>query len=398
MSNSLTDAFQEETIGVSHLGQRLRVRFFGQSGRPLRILFVCGQHGDERSIRRTIRSFMDEHAPVVSASIPLLQLAVLADANPDGFAARTRKNAQGVDLNRDHLLLHAPETRAIHGFVRAWRPHVIVDLHNYPARRKHLVDQRLRLGWDVCLDIPTIPAAECYLELAPFAQLFNSLGNVAEKSGFHFGRYGLLGADGSFRHSTPQLGDARNTLALRYEVPTLLVEMRSPSRSDPAHDRLRLRAAMTATLWGICQWTMREANFLMGFELSTHFGTRIPLGFRRRPTRTAATVPVCSLESGELSYLQVDRDKCRTQPRRHRSLPEAYSLAPDKRSWLGLLKSQGFKLQKTIACGDWKIPVDQTGGRLLALILDQHSTCHSRIEADLSMNADRYLPGDTACA
>jgi len=40
-----------------------------------------------------------------------------------------RPNAQGLDLNRDHMKLDSPEARAFAGLMSAYDPHVTVDLH-----------------------------------------------------------------------------------------------------------------------------------------------------------------------------------------------------------------------------------------------------------------------------
>jgi hypothetical protein len=40
-----------------------------------------------------------------------------------------RTNAQGLDLNRDHMKLDSPEARAFAGLMSAYDPHVTVDLH-----------------------------------------------------------------------------------------------------------------------------------------------------------------------------------------------------------------------------------------------------------------------------
>lgn len=40
-----------------------------------------------------------------------------------------RANAQGLDLNRDHMKLRSPEARALVGLMDAYDPHVVVDLH-----------------------------------------------------------------------------------------------------------------------------------------------------------------------------------------------------------------------------------------------------------------------------
>ena len=40
-----------------------------------------------------------------------------------------RPNAQGLDLNRDHMKLDSPEARSLVGLFNAYDPHVVVDLH-----------------------------------------------------------------------------------------------------------------------------------------------------------------------------------------------------------------------------------------------------------------------------
>ena len=40
-----------------------------------------------------------------------------------------RTNALGLDLNRDHMKVDAPETRSLLGLIKSYDPHVLVDLH-----------------------------------------------------------------------------------------------------------------------------------------------------------------------------------------------------------------------------------------------------------------------------
>ena len=40
-----------------------------------------------------------------------------------------RANAQGLDLNRDHIKLESPEARAFVGMLNKYDPHVVIDLH-----------------------------------------------------------------------------------------------------------------------------------------------------------------------------------------------------------------------------------------------------------------------------
>ena len=85
-------------------------------------------------------------------------LAVVPNLNPDGAIRKQRTNARGIDLNRDHQLLAAAETRALHGFVRPWRPHLVLDVHTYPPRRKRLLAVHSLIHChDVFLDVPDQP-------------------------------------------------------------------------------------------------------------------------------------------------------------------------------------------------------------------------------------------------
>src|SRR3954447_12462573 len=66
-----------------------------------RVALVVGViHGDERAGLRIVRA-IKRRAARDSAPLAGTQLWVIDSVNPDGLKARTRKNARGVDLNRN---------------------------------------------------------------------------------------------------------------------------------------------------------------------------------------------------------------------------------------------------------------------------------------------------------
>ena len=70
----------------------------------------------------------------------------IPNANPDGRAANTRENADGVDVNRDHLAYATNEGRAIGETVRDYKPDLVHDLHEFNSVPE-VYDRQLLYLW-----------------------------------------------------------------------------------------------------------------------------------------------------------------------------------------------------------------------------------------------------------
>lgn len=102
------------------------------AGRPT-VLMVGQQHGDEPAGAEALLIIARELAPggLLEPLLDKINVIVVPRANPDGAEAGTRTTANGIDMNRDHLLLNTPEARAIAKLVRDYRPILVVDAHEY---------------------------------------------------------------------------------------------------------------------------------------------------------------------------------------------------------------------------------------------------------------------------
>ncbi|MCY4727172.1 DUF2817 domain-containing protein [Nocardioides sp. STR2] len=125
------------TIGHSVQGRPIRAWRLGEPGRR-RIVLVSTMHGNEPHTRRILETLRDGR-PVRG-----VDLWVLPTYNPDGLARGTRRNARGVDLNRNfpHLWkdldgsyesgprpASEPETRAVMSFLEEVDPRRVISFH-----------------------------------------------------------------------------------------------------------------------------------------------------------------------------------------------------------------------------------------------------------------------------
>jgi protein MpaA len=124
-------------IGRSVRGRAIRAFHLGEPG-TTKVVLVSAMHGDEGAPRQILRALKDGHP------IRGVDLWVIPTYNPDGVARGTRKNARGVDLNRNFPHRWAdldgsyesgsgpasePETRAVMRFLRDVRPSRVLSFH-----------------------------------------------------------------------------------------------------------------------------------------------------------------------------------------------------------------------------------------------------------------------------
>lgn len=126
-------------LGRSQRGQAIQaLRFSRGEGRPL-VLLVGQQHGDEPAGAEALLVIAQALAGAeLGAVLERIDVIVLPRANPDGAEWGMRVAADGLDLNRDHLLLRTPEAQALAALVRQQRPVVVVDAHEHTVVGRYL--------------------------------------------------------------------------------------------------------------------------------------------------------------------------------------------------------------------------------------------------------------------
>ena len=124
-----------DVLGTSVQGRPLHLVRIGAEGARHRILIVCSQHGNEPAGRETCLRELRRLALTADARttdyLRSTSVFFIPSANPDGRELNTRGNADGLDLNRDHLRLSTVEAQAMARALRDLRPDFVADLHEF---------------------------------------------------------------------------------------------------------------------------------------------------------------------------------------------------------------------------------------------------------------------------
>lgn len=126
-------SFQVEQIGESYEGRPLRVIKIGQG--KTRVLIWSQMHGNEPTATLSLCDLLDfliqdEQKEFLRSIEENLSLAIIPMLNPDGSERFTRRNAQGIDLNRDCIDQASPEMQAYFKFLKEFDPHWGLNLHD----------------------------------------------------------------------------------------------------------------------------------------------------------------------------------------------------------------------------------------------------------------------------
>jgi predicted deacylase len=127
----------QRVLGTSVQGRKIVAYHLGEPGTK-KVVLISLMHGNEPAPRRILTSLID------GAPVHGINLWVVPVYNPDGFAHHTRKNAHGVDPNRNYPFKWAPldgnyesgpkpasepETRAMMRFLKKVRPAYVLSFH-----------------------------------------------------------------------------------------------------------------------------------------------------------------------------------------------------------------------------------------------------------------------------
>jgi Predicted carboxypeptidase len=144
-----------ERVGTSVEGRSINMVSMGTG--PVRVLLWSQMHGDEPTATAAlfdVFEYFQRHRtdPAVRRMLSSLTLYVIPMLNPDGAERFQRRNAQGIDINRDALNLQTSEGQVLKAVRDRFNPKVGFNLHNQ--------------SWNTSVGDPPKPASISLLSVA----------------------------------------------------------------------------------------------------------------------------------------------------------------------------------------------------------------------------------------
>ena len=131
------DLIRTEALGTSVEGRSINHVWLGRG--PLKVLLWSQMHGDEPTATVALLDLLDyvrrhHDEPFATRLLDRLELHLVPMLNPDGAERFQRRNAQGIDINRDALLLQSPEGVLLKRLRDRLNPPLGFNLHNQSWR------------------------------------------------------------------------------------------------------------------------------------------------------------------------------------------------------------------------------------------------------------------------
>ena len=372
-----TDRLRVEVIGQSQGGRAIVMAVLTVGGPPdparPTVLILGQQHGNEPAGGEAALVLAAELLGARGDMLERVNVLIIPRANPDGAERVARTTANGIDLNRDHLLLRTPEARAIAAAIARFQPQVLLDLHEFTVG-----DRMVR-------KFGAVQKYDAQLQAATVGNLDPTLAAFAHE---HYERpmHQALNAQGlssfDYHTTTPDTQDkvlamvgvqpdtGRNTGGLRPAV-SMLLEVRGGGIGR-AHFLRRVHTQVLAVMTAIEAAAVQGPELVKAVQLagvaSASAACQGALIIAAKHTLTRREVVMVDAVTGADKPITVDwRAATPLVVERSRPRPCGYLLAADQRDAVERLRWLGVKVSTVAQAARWQLEhydlVGERGGQ-----------------------------------
>ncbi|MDJ1157397.1 M14 family metallopeptidase [Chelatococcus sp. SYSU_G07232] len=302
-------------------------------GRPV-LWFVGQQHGNEPAGGEAMLALARMLAEgELKPLLDRVTVVVVPRANPDGAAAFTRATANKSDLNRDHILLTLPESRALHARLVELPPDVIVDAHEFSVANRWLQKFSAIQASDAMYLYATHPLVNPQITALAdglFKPAIDAAFRVNGLSNFWYHTTSYKTEDKLVSMGGNAPGIARNAFGLMGAV-SFLVETRGVGVGMEAYQRRVATHVVVAK--AVVETAAREAERLRAAVAKARdeaAADRRDLIVAHKPAVTSVDLPLLDPQTGELRPTRVDFQDSRViTPSAVRARPAGYLLTAE---------------------------------------------------------------------
>jgi hypothetical protein len=291
------DLFTAEVIGQSVEGRSITDVRLGTGARS--VLLWSQMHGDEPTATSALFDLFEfvrrhQEEPAVRRLLSEPTLHVVPMLNPDGAERFQRRNAQGIDINRDALRLQTPEGRALKGLRDRVQPMLGFNLHNQ--------------SWRTSVGAPPKPASISLLSVAYDEALTENEGRRLTK------RVCAVIRDALEPFAPGQIGRYDDEFEVRafgdnitlWGTPVVLIETGPFSSPDPDAALVRLNfVAILSALDALATGAVNTADPRRYEELPINDSRELYLILRGATVITGAGIPPFTADIGILAARKV---------------------------------------------------------------------------------------------
>ncbi len=389
-----------ERLGNSQQGREMPLVLLADQGRfdPMRptVMVIGQQHGNEPAGGEAVLVLAQQFASGPGAALlQKVNLVLVPRGNPDGAEHFTRVTANGIDVNRDHLLLRTPEARTLAAITLRYRPQVVLDLHEFTVGGRWIDKFGAVMKYDGLLQPATVGNLDPAIAASAQRDYVDAIQTAFTQAGLQGFKYhttsGGKSSDRSVSMGGVQPDTGRNVSALRQAV-SLLLEVRGVGLGR-AHFARRVQTQVLAATT-VIETAARQGPALV--QLTAQAGQRAraeachgELVVEAWQTPTRQRLEFLDAKSGEDKAVDVEwRAAEPLKVATARPRPCGYLLAASETVAVQRLQMLGVRVERIDSAAPWQVERYE----ILSQIDGQRQDARGAIEDGEAIRAFRVRP------
>ncbi len=280
-----------------------------------------------------------------------VNVVILPRTNPDAAEKFGRESANGIDINRDHLLLRTPEARAIALAIQRFKPQVIADLHEFTVAGRWISKFGAVMRDDALLQAATVGNLSAIVNTAQ-ARYLLAAHNALEKAGHRMADYHTASTDP--KDLVVSMGGVnadtgRNVAGLRNAI-SLLIETRGVGIGR-AHFARRVHSHVLASM-ALIETAASEGSTLLQMQKTASAQASVDackggLTVLARQTPQRKNLVFLDAKTGDPLGVAVDwRSSLELAVERERPRPCGYLIGPEQKLAVQRLRDLGVTIHE----------------------------------------------------